>query len=313
MKIYLNYMMINFLIFFLNLILLLMSVAFVTLFERKILGLIQNRIGPNKVGFIGIFQPFSDAIKLFSKEVLFNKFINYYYYLISPIFMFLLMMLIWLIKPYKFNLFILDKSFLMFFSFLSLGVYFIMICGWASNSIYSIIGAIRSMVQTISYEVSLMMMLLSINLMIDSFNFYDYFIYQKYLGFFLLFLPNFVLMFILILCETNRTPFDLSEGESELVSGFNIEYMSGLFALLFLSEYGMIIFLSFMYVYFFFSSNLFILKVMFFIFLFIWIRGSYPRIRYDQMMMMNWLMILPIILNILIFVISFKFFLFFCI
>nr|YP_009050387.1 NADH dehydrogenase subunit 1 [Carterocephalus silvicola]AIC09086.1 NADH dehydrogenase subunit 1 [Carterocephalus silvicola] len=288
------------------------GVAFLTLLERKVLGYIQIRKGPNKVGYMGLLQPFSDAIKLFSKEQMYLSYSNYMCYYFSPIMGFILSLMIWMLIPYYFNMISFNLGVLFFLCCTSLGVYTIMIAGWSSNSNYSLLGGFRSVAQTISYEVSLSLILMSCIVMIMDFNLMKFSDYQ--------FLTFFFLMFPLSLCwmssslaETNRTPFDFAEGESELVSGFNVEYSSGGFALIFLAEYSSILFMSLMFSLMYLGGYdlnlLFYLKMIFISFLFIWVRGTLPRYRYDKLMYLCWKIYLPISLNFLMLFIGLKIYL----
>nr|YP_010947396.1 NADH dehydrogenase subunit 1 [Prismosticta regalis]WGO62412.1 NADH dehydrogenase subunit 1 [Prismosticta regalis] len=291
----------------------LIGVAFLTLFERKVLGYIQIRKGPNKVGFMGIIQPFSDAIKLFTKEQMYPNFSNYLSYYFSPVISFILSLLIWMLIPYMFNLITFNLGMLFFLCCTSMGVYTVMIAGWSSNSNYALLGGLRSVAQTISYEVSLALILMSSLILIMDFNLMMFFLYQKMVWFFFIMIPLSMCWVSSMLAETNRTPFDFAEGESELVSGFNIEYSSGGFALIFLSEYSMILFMSFLYVVIYLGgynmSLMFYLKLVLISFLFIWVRGTLPRYRYDKLMYMAWKSYLPISLNYLILFLGIKIFL----
>nr|AYW52141.1 NADH dehydrogenase subunit 1 [Discolomatidae sp. 1 ACP-2013] len=295
--------------FLIMIILLLISVAFLTLFERKVLGYMQIRKGPNKVGFIGMLQPFSDAIKLFSKEQIYPLMSNFNIYYFSPIFNLFLSMILWLSIPIlsgflKFNL-----SILFFLLISSFSVYTIMLAGWSSNSNYSLLGSIRAVAQTISYEVSLSLILISFLFMINSLDFIDLMKYQKNMWFLYLFFPLSLMWLVTSLAETNRTPFDFAEGESELVSGFNVEYSSGGFAMIFMAEYMNILFMSFVCVLLFMGGSysiMFFIKLMFIIFLWIWIRATYPRYRYDKLMYLCWKSFLPVSLNYLMFYVGLK-------
>nr|UPU95827.1 NADH dehydrogenase subunit 1 [Monochroa sp.] len=288
----------------------LIGVAYLTLMERKVLGYIQIRKGPNKLGFMGILQPFSDAIKLFSKEQTYPMFSNYFIYYFSPIMSFLLSLMIWILMPYYFNLISFNMGILFFLCCTSLGVYTVMIAGWSSNSNYSLLGSLRSVAQTISYEVSLALILLSSVVMIMDFNLMKFSNYQNLVWFFFLMFPLTLCWMSSSLAETNRTPFDFAEGESELVSGFNIEYSSGGFALIFLAEYSSILFMSLLFVLIYLGGYLmnlfFYLKLSLISFLFIWIRGTLPRYRYDKLMYLAWKSYLPVSLNFLMFYLSIK-------
>nr|YP_010554632.1 NADH dehydrogenase subunit 1 [Hydromanicus huapingensis]UYO79252.1 NADH dehydrogenase subunit 1 [Hydromanicus huapingensis] len=279
----------------------LVGVAFLTLLERKVLGYIQFRKGPNKLGINGIIQPFSDAIKLFSKEYYLPLKSNFLFFLFCPIFSLGLSLMVWLLMPYLEGLGFLSLGFLMFLCFLSLGVYMIMMAGWSSNSNYALLGSLRAIVQTISYEVSLIFLFLCVILLIMDFNLVNLISYQKNIMFFFLMMPIALSIFSSMLAECNRTPFDFSEGESELVSGFNIEYGGSEFALIFLAEYSMILFMSLIYVLFFLSFKslgvVFFLKVVMVGFGFIWVRGTLPRFRYDKLMYLTWKIYLPFSLN----------------
>nr|YP_009729794.1 NADH dehydrogenase subunit 1 [Leptalina unicolor]QHW07584.1 NADH dehydrogenase subunit 1 [Leptalina unicolor] len=288
----------------------LIGVAFLTLLERKILGYIQIRKGPNKVGYMGLLQPFSDAIKLFSKEQMYLSYSNYVTYYFSPILSFILSLLVWMLMPYYFNMISFNLGILFFLCCTSLGVYTIMIAGWSSNSNYSLLGGLRAVAQTISYEVSLSLILLSSILMIMDFNLLMLNYYQSLIWFLFLMFPLSLCWMSSMLAETNRTPFDFAEGESELVSGFNIEYSSGGFALIFLAEYSSILFMSLMFSLIYLGGYnlnlLFYLKMVFISFLFIWVRGTLPRYRYDKLMYLSWKIYLPISLNYLILFIGLK-------
>ncbi|YP_009164478.1 NADH dehydrogenase subunit 1 (mitochondrion) [Spodoptera frugiperda] len=288
----------------------LVGVAYLTLLERKVLGYIQIRKGPNKVGFMGILQPFSDAIKLFTKEQTYPNFSNYLSYYFSPILSFILSLMIWLLIPYYFNMISFNLGILFFLCCTSLGVYTVMVAGWSSNSNYALLGGLRAVAQTISYEVSLALILMSSIIMIMDFNLMMFFVYQNYVWFIILMFPLSLCWMSSSLAETNRTPFDFAEGESELVSGFNIEYSSGGFALIFLAEYSSILFMSLLFILMYMGgfslSIIFYLKLVFIFFLFIWVRGTLPRYRYDKLMYLAWKSYLPISLNFLLFFLGFK-------
>nr|YP_011011092.1 NADH dehydrogenase subunit 1 [Epilepia dentata]WPW49429.1 NADH dehydrogenase subunit 1 [Epilepia dentata] len=292
----------------------LIGMAYLTLLERKLLGYIQIRKGPNKVGMIGILQPFSDAIKLFCKEQTYPKHSNYLSYYFSPVIGFILSLSIWMIMPYYFNMISFNLGILFFLCCSSMGVYTVMVAGWSSNSNYSLLGGLRSVAQTISYEVSLSLIVMSSIIMIMSFNLINFNMYQDFIWFLFLMYPLALCMMSSMLAETNRTPFDFAEGESELVSGFNIEYSSGGFALIFMAEYTSILFMSLMYVLIFMGgynlSLFFYFKLVLISFLFVWVRGTLPRYRYDKLMYLAWKSYLPISLNFLLFFMGLKIFLF---
>nr|YP_010895131.1 NADH dehydrogenase subunit 1 [Ocyptamus norina]WJW73657.1 NADH dehydrogenase subunit 1 [Ocyptamus norina] len=292
----------------------LVSVAFLTLLERKVLGYIQIRKGPNKVGLMGIPQPFCDAIKLFTKEQTYPLVSNYISYYFSPIFSLFLSLLLWMCMPFFMKLFSFNLGLLFFMCCTSLGVYTVMIAGWSSNSNYALLGGLRSVAQTISYEVSLALILLSFVFLINNYNMLNFYYYQVYLWFIIILYPLAFIWLIISLAETNRTPFDFAEGESELVSGFNVEYSSGSFALIFLSEYASILFMSMLFSLIFLGGNvfdfMFYFKLMFISFIFIWVRGTLPRFRYDKLMYLAWKSFLPFSLNYLLFFIGLKIYLF---
>nr|UQJ73524.1 NADH dehydrogenase subunit 1 [Diamesa sp. 2 XL] len=289
------------------------GVAFLTLLERKVLGYIQIRKGPNKVGFMGIPQPFSDAIKLFTKEQTYPLMSNYLTYYFSPVFSLFLSLFIWLCIPYLVKLYSFNLGVLFFLCCTSMGVYTVMIAGWSSNSNYALLGGLRAVAQTISYEVSLALIMLSMIFLIGNYNFMYFNIYQNYLWFMFLCFPLALVWFASSLAETNRTPFDFAEGESELVSGFNVEYSSGGFALIFLAEYASILFMSMLFAVVFLGGDVysfaFFIKLAVVSFMFIWVRGTLPRFRYDKLMFLAWKSFLPFSLNYLFLFIGFKIFL----
>nr|AXS64931.1 NADH dehydrogenase subunit 1 [Elateroidea sp. 7 KM-2017] len=292
----------------------LVGVAFLTLLERKVLGYIQIRKGPNKVGFMGIPQPFSDAIKLFSKEQTNPIMSNYWSYYFSPVFNLFLALVLWMCIPF-FSVFLhFNLGMLYFLCVSSLGVYTILMAGWSSNSNYSLLGGLRSVAQTISYEVSLALILLSFLVLISSLSIFDLVYYQYYIWFLFIGIPLGMVWFVSSLAETNRTPFDFAEGESELVSGFNIEYSSGGFALIFLAEYSNILFMSMFFSLLFLGADLiswlFFVKLVFVSFMFIWARGTLPRFRYDKLMYLAWKSFLPVSLNYLFYFFGLKLFIF---
>nr|YP_010230776.1 NADH dehydrogenase subunit 1 [Oplophorus spinosus]QSV10486.1 NADH dehydrogenase subunit 1 [Oplophorus spinosus] len=288
----------------------LVAVAFLTLLERKILGYIQIRKGPNKVGFMGLLQPFADAVKLFTKEQTLPTMSNFVPYYMSPVFSLFISLLVWLVMPYEMGLISFKMSVLFFLCCTSLGVYSTMGAGWASNSKYALLGCLRAVAQTISYEVSLALILLSFLFLIGGFNLGLFTEYQRYMWFVGMAFPLALVWFASCLAETNRTPFDFAEGESELVSGFNTEYSSGGFALIFMAEYASILFMSVLFSLIFLGGGLssfsFYLKAMFISFCFVWVRGTLPRFRYDKLMYLAWKSFLPVALNYSVFYLGMK-------
>nr|QGX04956.1 NADH dehydrogenase subunit 1 [Junonia stygia] len=291
----------------------LIGVAFLTLLERKVLGYIQIRKGPNKMGYMGLLQPFCDAIKLFSKEQVYLNYSNYMVYYFSPVMSFILSLMIWMLIPYMFNMIMFNLGILFFLCCTSIGVYTLMVAGWSSNSNYSLLGGLRAVAQTISYEVSMSLIMMSSIILIMDFNLVKFFDYQIMIWFMFLMLPLSLCFLSSLMAETNRTPFDFAEGESELVSGFNIEYSSGGFALIFLSEYSSILFMSLLFVIMYMGGYdltlIFYFKLVFLSFFFIWVRGTLPRYRYDKLMYLCWKSYLPISLNFLLFFLGLKLFL----
>nr|YP_001256925.1 NADH dehydrogenase subunit 1 [Reticulitermes virginicus]ABN10482.1 NADH dehydrogenase subunit 1 [Reticulitermes virginicus]ABN10495.1 NADH dehydrogenase subunit 1 [Reticulitermes virginicus]WHM51757.1 NADH dehydrogenase subunit 1 [Reticulitermes virginicus] len=301
-------------IFLLLILFVLVGVAFLTLLERSVLGYVHIRSGPNKVGFVGVLQPFSDAIKLFSSEQSFPLVSNYLVYYFSPVFGLFLSLLVWLLIPYLSGFISFELGLLFFLACTSLGVYTVMVAGWSSNSSYSLLGALRALAQTISYEVSLAFILFSFVILICSYNLIYFYLFQFYVWLIFFSFPLSFVWFISCLAETNRTPFDFAEGESELVSGFNVEYGAGGFALIFLAEYASILFMSLLFCVIFLGCDLyspfFYIKLSFVSFLFIWVRGTLPRFRYDKLMYLAWSSFLPLSLNYLLFFVGVSVFVF---
>lgn len=303
-------MWLNFINLFLILLVVLVGVAFLTLLERKILGYVQIRKGPNKVGIFGIFQPFSDAVKLFNKEVFIIFKSSYYLFYIRPILLFFLILMNWLLIPIITNIYYINYSVLLIIVILTLIGYMFLFMRWSSNSIYSMIGSIRIIAQILSYEVRLIIIILVIIILRERCSLVEFIEWQIYIWFIFILFPLFMVFFIRILAELNRTPIDFVEGESELVSGFNVEYFRGGFAIIFIAEYGMIIFFSYVLLLIFtslgYSLRMFII-LNFIISLVIFMRGILPRMRYDVLIYLCWKIILPFILMYILYILSFKF------
>lgn len=281
--------------YFQILVFILVSVAFLTLLERKVLRYRQNRKGPNKLGVAGLLQPFADALKLFSKEEIIIVNINYFFFFAGPFMSFVISLFFWLILYSPFGFIDFKFSFIFFMLCLRLGPYGLVFSGWSSNSKYSLLGALRAIAQTVSYEIPLIFFLFFFMILfyVYELNFLKFYRLEIIIFFF-----SFYMFFLVVLCglaETNRAPFDLAEGESELVSGFNVEYGGFKFALIFLAEYSNIIFFSFFISFLFFSFFSFIV-FLFLIALFLFFRSSYPRLRYDFLMIFMWKNILSIVL-----------------
>lgn len=292
----------------------LVRVAFITLLERKILRYIQIRKGPNKVGYFGILQPFSDAVKLFTKEQVFPSSSTFSPYYISPIFSLFVALVIWVVTPYRLGLFRFRLRVLFFLCCIRLGVYTVIGAGWSSNSKYSLLGRLRGVAQTISYEVSLIFILICFLFLVGDYRLICLSNYQRNIWILLFTFPMALIWLVSCLAEINRTPFDFAEGESELVSGFNTEYRRGGFALIFIAEYSSILFMRILSVLLFLGRGLdsirFYFKLVFIRFFFIWVRGTLPRFRYDKLIYLAWKRFLPIRLNYLIFYIGVKFWVF---
>nr|AGS07259.1 NADH dehydrogenase subunit 1 [Rhinolophus hipposideros]AGS07267.1 NADH dehydrogenase subunit 1 [Rhinolophus hipposideros] len=297
--------------FMINLLLLivpiLLAVAFLTLIERKVLGYMQFRKGPNVVGPYGLLQPIADAVKLFTKEPLRPLTSSVSMFITAPVLALTLALTMWTPLPMPHPLINLNLGVLFMLAMSSLAVYSILWSGWASNSKYALIGALRAVAQTISYEVTLAIILLSVLLLSGSFSLSTLITTQEHTWLILPSWPLAMMWFISTLAETNRAPFDLTEGESELVSGFNVEYAGGPFALFFLAEYANIIMMNIFTTTLFlgalhnplmpelYTTN-FVLKSLLLTISFLWIRASYPRFRYDQLMHLLWKNFLPLTL-----------------
>lgn len=277
--------------------------GFVTLLERKILGYIQIRKGPNKVGVLGLLQPFSDGLKLFFREQTYPYISNFIIYYLSPIYILILSFTLWILMPQIINVYNFNFGFIFFLSLTGLGVYGLLLSGWSSNSKYAILGCLRAIAQTISYEVSISLIILCLIIFVFGFNFINFIHYSFW--FLIYSLPLFYSWLCSCLAETNRSPFDFAEGERELVRGFNVEYSGAGFSFIFLSEYINIIFISLITVILFLGCNLlsflFYIRVVLIIFWFIWVRGTLPRFRYDKLIYLAWRGFLPLSLNYFIF------------
>nr|YP_009184478.1 NADH dehydrogenase subunit 1 [Tamandua mexicana]ALO62554.1 NADH dehydrogenase subunit 1 [Tamandua mexicana] len=288
----------------------LLAMAFLTLVERKTLGYMQLRKGPNIVGPHGLLQPFADAVKLFTKEPLRPLTSSKLLFMVAPTLALTLALTMWTPLPMPYSLINLNLGVLFILAISSLAVYSILWSGWASNSKYALIGAIRAVAQTVSYEVTLAIILLSILLMSGSFTLTNLITTQEQMWLIIPAWPLAMMWFISTLAETNRAPFDLTEGESELVSGFNVEYAAGPFALFFLAEYANIMMMNALTTLLFlgahhtpfvpeaYTAN-FVLKTLLLTATFLWVRASYPRFRYDQLMHLLWKNFLPITLAML--------------
>lgn len=296
----------------------LLTVAFFTLLERKSIGYVQKRKGPNFVGASGILQPFADGLKLLTKEPIIPGNANRYLYTIAPILTLLLSFLGWSVIPFDYGIVIsnLNVGILYLFAVSSLGVYGIILAGWASNSKYAFFGSIRSAAQMISYEVSIGIIIIIVLLCTGSLNLTNIILSQKDIWFIVPLFPVFILFIISAIAETNRAPFDLPEAEAELVSGYNVEYSSVGFAFFFIGEYANIILMSSLSSILFFGGWLpifnffpfnympgffwFSIKTIFFVLFFILVRVAFPRYRYDQLMRLGWKVFLPVSLGFLV-------------
>lgn len=290
---------------------LLIAVAYLTLAERRIIGFMQLRKGPNVVGPFGLFQPFADALKLMAKETILPAGADKPVFIIAPMVTFVLALVAWAVIPFDKGLVLADINvgILYLFAISSLGVYGVIMAGWASNSKYAFLGALRSVAQMVSYEVSMGLVIINVLICVGSLNLSDIVEAQRGLWFALPLFPMFIVFFISTLAETNRAPFDLPEGESELVAGYFVEYSSMSFALFFLGEYANMILMSAMTSLLFLGGWLppfdvvpftlipgpiwFILKICLCLFVFLWVRATTPRYRYDQLMRLGWKIFLP--------------------
>lgn len=310
--------------FFLSLFIpLLLVMAFITLLERKLMGTMQRRKGPNVVGFFGLLQPFADGIKLLFKEPVFPYQSDFFIFGFSPCLTFVISVLNWVLMPLSLNSLSLDLNVgvLFILASSSLGVYGILLAGWSSNSKYAFFGAIRSAAQMISYEVTMSFSIFPIVCVAQSLSLLDILYIQNHIGWFLFSLfPAAGCFFISMLAETNRSPFDLPEAEGELVAGYNVEYSAFFFAFFYLAEYLNILLLSTLFVIFFLgggscfliqnSLSIFAFKIFLLIYLFVWVRATVPRYRYDQLMHIGWKILLPVTTGYAMFVSGFLFFVF---
>ena len=291
---------------------LLIAVAYMTYAERKILAAMQLRKGPNVVGPFGLLQAFADAIKMFMKETVIPTGANRVLFLLAPVLTFMLAMIAWAVIPVGDGWAVanINVGILYLFAISSLGVYGIIIAGWASNSKYAFLGALRSAAQMVSYEVSIGFVMVTVLLCVGSLNLNDIVRAQSHVWFCIPLFPMFVVFFISALAETNRSPFDLPEGESEIVAGFMVEYSAMPFGLFFLGEYANMFLMSGLTAILFLGGwqaplgltfipgvIWFVLKIAFFMFLFCWVRATFPRFRYDQLMRLGWKVFLPLSLG----------------
>jgi len=291
---------------------LLVAVAYLTFAERKVLAAAQLRKGPNVVGPFGLFQPLADGLKLLMKETVIPTGANRGVFIAAPILTFVLSLIAWAVIPFDRGVVLanINVGILYLFAVSSLGVYGIIMAGWSSNSKYAFLGALRAAAQMVSYEVSMGFVIVTVLLCVGSLNLSDIVEAQKTVWFCLPLLPMFVVFFISGLAETNRSPFDLVEGESELVAGFFVEYSAMTFALFYLGEYGNMILMSAMTSILFLGGWLapfgvapftwipgpiwFFAKISFVLFCFLWVRATFPRFRYDQLMRLGWKVFLPL-------------------
>jgi len=289
----------------------LLSVAFFTVMERKVLASMQRRRGPNKIGLFGLLQAVADALKLLSKEMVIPFSVNTFIFIMSPLFTFFISYVSWVVIPFDLNLVISDLNLgiLFIFALSSLGVYGIIMSGWSSNSKYAFLGGLRSAAQLISYEVSIGIVIMPVLLLSQSTNLTSIILSQNNMIYIIPLIITCMLFFISVLAETNRVPFDLPEAESELVSGYNVEYSSVGFTLFFLAEYSNILLMSCLITILFLGGwlsiqNTFlnqiipcwiilVIKIIIIMFLFVWVRATLPRYRYDQLMYLGWKVVLP--------------------
>jgi NADH:ubiquinone oxidoreductase subunit H len=291
---------------------LLLGVAFLVLAERKVMAFVQRRKGPDVVGSFGLLQPLADGLKLIIKEPISPSSANFFLFRMAPVATFMLSLVAWAVVPFDYGMVLSDLNIglLYLFAISSLGVYGIIIAGWSSNSKYAFLGALRSAAQMVSYEVSIGLILITVLICVGSCNLSEIVMAQKQIWFGIPLFPVLVMFFISCLAETNRAPSDLPEAEAELVAGYNVEYSSMGFALFFLGEYANMILMSGLCTLLFLGGWLpildlpifkkipcsiwFSIKVLFFLFLYIWVRAAFPRYRYDQLMGLGWKVFLPL-------------------
>tara|TARA_B100001027_G_scaffold216079_1_gene191469 strand:+ start:409 stop:1404 length:996 start_codon:yes stop_codon:yes gene_type:complete len=302
---------------------LLIMIAYLTFFERKVIGYMQLRRGPNVVGPFGLFQPLADGIKLLTKETIIPSNSNKVVFLFAPVLTFSLALLAWAVIPVDNGVVLsnINVGILYIISISSLGVYGLIMAGWASNSRYAFLGALRSAAQMISYEVSIGLIIINVLISVGSLNLSEIVKAQEDLWFLFIHFPMFLIFFISTLAETNRAPFDLPEAEAELVAGYNVEYSSLSFGLFFLGEYGNMILMSSLTTILFLGGWMpimgvdfipgivwFLLKVCILLFIFLWVRATLPRYRYDQLMRLGWKVFLPLALIWIVFTSSYVYF-----